>query len=86
MGWDKLDNRALLDAAERPEIDLLLTTDRRIRFQQNLFSRNSYCRLVRHHKVVAGSAPRAANRRRSGYRAAAERPADGRQGEAIRKG
>jgi hypothetical protein len=39
MGWDKLDNGALLDAAERAGIELLLTTDRRIRHQQNLLSR-----------------------------------------------
>jgi hypothetical protein len=35
-GWDKLDNSALLDAAEEAAVDLLLTTDRRIRYQQNL--------------------------------------------------
>jgi hypothetical protein len=39
MGWDKLDNGALLDAAERAGIELLLTTDRRIRYQQNLSNR-----------------------------------------------
>lgn len=39
MGWDKLDNGALLDAAEQAGIELLLTTDRRIRYQQNLLSR-----------------------------------------------
>jgi hypothetical protein len=39
QGWDKLDNGALLNAAEQARIDLLLTTDRRIRFQQNLSGR-----------------------------------------------
>jgi hypothetical protein len=39
MGWDKLDNGALLDAAERAGLELLLTTDRRIRYQQNLLGR-----------------------------------------------
>jgi hypothetical protein len=39
MGWDMLDNGALLDAAERVGIELLLTTDRRIRYQQNLAGR-----------------------------------------------
>jgi hypothetical protein len=39
MGWDRLDNGALLDAAERAGIELLLTTDRRIRYQQNLVGR-----------------------------------------------
>jgi len=38
-GWDTLDNGALLDAAEVAGIDLLLTTDRRIRYQQNLAGR-----------------------------------------------
>jgi len=35
-GWDKLSNSALLDVAEEAAVDLLLTTDRRIRYQQNL--------------------------------------------------
>ncbi len=34
-GWDKLNNGALLTAAEAGTFDLLLTTDRRIRYQQN---------------------------------------------------
>lgn len=38
-GWDKLNNGALLNAAEAAAIDLLLTTDRRIRYQQNLDGR-----------------------------------------------
>ncbi len=39
-GWDRLNNGALLNAAEEAAIDLLLTTDRRIRYQQNLAGRN----------------------------------------------
>ena len=35
-GWDTLNNGALLDAAEEAGFALLLTTDRRIRYQQNL--------------------------------------------------
>ncbi len=35
-GWDTLNNGALLDAAEKAGFELLLTTDRRIRYQQNL--------------------------------------------------
>ena len=35
-GWDTLSNGALLDAAEEAGFQLLLTTDRRIRYQQNL--------------------------------------------------
>jgi hypothetical protein len=38
-GWDRLGNGDLLDAAERAGMDLLLTTDRRIRYQQNLATR-----------------------------------------------
>ena len=39
-GWDRLKNGDLLNAAEATAIDLLLTTDRRIRYQQNLAGRN----------------------------------------------
>ena len=38
-GWDRLNNGALLNAAEGAAVDLLLTTDRRIRYQQNLTGR-----------------------------------------------
>jgi len=38
-GWDRLNNGALLNAAEGASFDLLLTTDRRIRYQQNLTGR-----------------------------------------------
>ena len=38
-GWDRLSNGALLNAAEEAELDLLVTTDRRIRYQQNLAGR-----------------------------------------------
>ena len=38
-GWDKLNNGELLNAAEEAALDLLLTTDRRIRYQQNLAER-----------------------------------------------
>ena len=38
-GWDKLNNGALLNAAEEAALDLLLTTDSRIRYQQNLAAR-----------------------------------------------
>ena len=38
-GWDRLNNGALLKSAEEAAIDLLLTTDRRIRYQQNLTGR-----------------------------------------------
>ena len=38
-GWDELNNGALLDAAEEAAVELLPTTDRRIRYQQNLAGR-----------------------------------------------
>ena len=38
-GWDALRNGELLDAAEAAGFDLFLTTDRNIRYQQNLTSR-----------------------------------------------
>jgi hypothetical protein len=38
-GWDRLDNGALLSAAEEAAFDLFITTDRRIRYQQNLTNR-----------------------------------------------
>ena len=38
-GWDTLGNGALLNVAEEAGFELLLTTDRRIRHQQNLRAR-----------------------------------------------
>ena len=38
-GWDRLNNGALLKAAEDAGFDLLFTTDNRIRYQQNLKER-----------------------------------------------
>ena len=38
-GWDTLSNGELLKTAENAGIDVLLTTDRRIRYQQNLSAR-----------------------------------------------
>jgi hypothetical protein len=35
-GWDRLTNGALLKAAQEAAVDLLLTTDRQIQYQQNL--------------------------------------------------
>ncbi len=39
MGWDRLINGDLLRVAEDAKFDLLLTTDQRIRYQQNLSGR-----------------------------------------------
>jgi hypothetical protein len=38
-GWDTLSNGALLKAAEEAGFDLLLSTDKNIRYQQNLKGR-----------------------------------------------
>jgi hypothetical protein len=38
-GWDTLGNGELLDAAEADGFEVLLTTDRNIRYQQNLTDR-----------------------------------------------
>jgi hypothetical protein len=55
QGWDTLTNGELLRVAEEAGFDLLLTTDKNLRFQQNLRGRklaivvlsNSRWRLVR---------------------------------------
>jgi len=39
MGWERLSNGVLLQAAETEAFDLFLTTDQRIRYQQNLKGR-----------------------------------------------
>jgi hypothetical protein len=36
LGWDTLSNGALLKAAEESAFDVFLTTDKNIRYQQNL--------------------------------------------------
>jgi len=38
-GWDKLSNGALLNMAEEAGFDILLTTDKNIRYQQDLKGR-----------------------------------------------
>ncbi len=56
-GWDRVSNGDLLKAAEAAGFDVLLTTDKRIRYQQNLKGRkiaivvlgNSQWRVVRLH-------------------------------------
>ena len=39
QGWDRLTNGTLLQAAEDAAVDILLTTDQNIRYQQNLTGR-----------------------------------------------
>ena len=36
VGWDRFSNGELLDAAEKAGIEILATTDKNIRYQQNL--------------------------------------------------
>src|SRR5260370_31738009 len=38
-GWERLGNRALLDAAEAPAFEILVTADKNMRYQQNLAGR-----------------------------------------------
>lgn len=38
-GWEKLENGALLSAAEADGFDVLVTTDQNLRYQQNLTER-----------------------------------------------
>jgi hypothetical protein len=38
-GWDRLKNGHLLDAAEAERLDVFVTTDRNIRYQQNFSKR-----------------------------------------------
>ena len=69
-GWDRISNGDLLKEAEAAGFDVLLTTDKRIRYQQNLTGRkiaivvlgNSTWRVVRLHldriaQAVAGATP-----------------------------
>jgi len=39
LGWDTLDNGQLLDAAQKAGFEVFLTTDKNIRYQQNLTNR-----------------------------------------------
>jgi hypothetical protein len=57
-GWDRISNGELLTTAEAAGFELLLTTDKNIRYQQNLKGRNiavvvlgnSAWRMVRKHQ------------------------------------
>jgi hypothetical protein len=70
LGWDTLRNGELLQAAEDASFDVFLTSDRNLRFQQNMSGRrlaivvlsNSRWRLVRRAigdiaAAIAASAP-----------------------------
>jgi hypothetical protein len=62
-GWDRLNNGDLLKAAEAAAVDLLLTTDQRIPYQQNLAGRKiaivvlagttKWSHVSQHHERIA---------------------------------
>lgn len=59
-GWEELENGALIEVAERAGFDLLLTTDKNIRYQQNLTERKIALVVLAHSqwpmvKLVAGN-------------------------------
>jgi hypothetical protein len=63
MGWAELDNGALLRAAEA-DLDVLVTTDRNLRYQQNLSGRqlaililptNSWPKIQSHQEQVVAA-------------------------------
>jgi predicted nuclease of predicted toxin-antitoxin system len=47
-GWDELSNSELIDAAERSGFDVIVTTDKNIRHQQNL-TKWKICLVVLQH-------------------------------------
>jgi hypothetical protein len=67
-GWDRISNGELLTTAEAVGFELLLTTDKNIRYQQNLKGRkiaivvlgNSAWRMVRKHLERVAAAVNAA--------------------------
>jgi len=62
-GWDSLSNGELLKMAEAAAVDLLITTDQKIRYQQNLADRKiaivvlagstKWSRVRLHHERIA---------------------------------
>lgn len=48
LGWDRLRNGDLLIAAERAGFELLLTTDKNLRYQQNLKARGIAIVVIGH--------------------------------------
>src|SRR5271169_2446990 len=67
-GWDRISNGELLTTAEAAGFELLLTTDKNIRYRQNLRGRqiaivvlgNSAWRMVRKHLDLVAAAVNAA--------------------------
>ena len=72
LGWSKLENGDLLDAAEEGGFQVLITTDQNLRYQQDLESRyiaivvlttTSWPRIRREILVVANAIEKAADER-----------------------
>ncbi|HEX3683563.1 MAG TPA: hypothetical protein VHU83_13580 [Bryobacteraceae bacterium] len=65
-GWDELSNGELIDAAERAGFEIIVTTDKNIRYQQNLTSRKIALVVLEHSqwpmvKLVADTIAAAVN-------------------------
>jgi hypothetical protein len=64
LGWDTFRNGELLDAAEAAGFDVFVTTDRNLRYQQNLAGRkiaiivlgNGRWRLIKNRLAIIGAA------------------------------
>jgi len=70
-GWEELENGALIDAAEQPGFDIMVTTDRNIRYQQNLKTRKLALVVLEHSqwpmvKLVAENIATAVSRAQPG--------------------
>ena len=70
-GWDRLENGALLTAAESAGFDVLVTTDKNIRYQQNLTGREIAIVVLERvggassSRMSSASSPRSTTRRRA---------------------
>jgi hypothetical protein len=65
-GWEELENGALIEVAERAGFGLILTTDKNIRYQQDLTNRKIALVVLQHSqwpmvKLVAGTIVAAVN-------------------------
>jgi hypothetical protein len=65
-GWEELANGELIDAAEQAGFEVMVTTDKNIRYQQNLTARRIALVVLQHSqwpmvKLVAGSIAEAVN-------------------------
>jgi len=47
-GWDELSNGELIEAAEQPGFEMIVTTDKNIRYQQNLTTRKIALVVLEH--------------------------------------